>query len=162
MALAGRARPVGRCDRLYPVFSFIERRVYLDRRAHPVPGPRGRATLCKYALTTGTPLDSLAPFRRDNSRGGRKHVQGSAARPFLGAFWVLAGLLAAALLFGLRHLPDDFFYAQLWAADSRMWVAREVQLYGGAVLFGLARHFGRSTYASAIMHVLVFGLTLFS
>jgi membrane protease YdiL (CAAX protease family) len=81
---------------------------------------------------------------------------------FSGRFGVLAGILVAALLFGLRHLPDDIFYAGLWNADSQMWISREVQLYGGAVLFGLARYFGRSTYASAFMHVLVFGMALFS
>jgi membrane protease YdiL (CAAX protease family) len=77
-------------------------------------------------------------------------------------FGVVVGILITALLFGLRHLPDDIFYARLWGADTRMWVSREVQLYGGAILFSLARHFGRSTYASAIMHVLVFGMTLFA
>lgn len=77
-------------------------------------------------------------------------------------FGVVIGILITALFFGLRHFPDDIFYARLWDADTCMWVSREVQLYGGAILFGLARHFGRSTYASAIMHVLVFGMTLFS
>ena len=81
---------------------------------------------------------------------------------FSGRFGVFAGLIAAALLFGLRHLPDDLFYASLWSADSRMWLAREVQLYGGALLFGMARYFGRSTYASAILHVLIFAVALFS
>jgi membrane protease YdiL (CAAX protease family) len=77
-------------------------------------------------------------------------------------FGVAIGILITALLFGLRHLPDDIFYARLWGADFHMWISREIQLYGGAILFSIVRHFGRSTYASAIMHVLVFGMALFS
>ena len=72
-----------------------------------------------------------------------------------------AGLFLAVLLFGLRHLPADIFYARIWEATPRMWLARQLQLYVGAVCFGLARHFGRSTYASAITHVLFFGVALF-
>lgn len=72
-----------------------------------------------------------------------------------------AGLLLSAVLFGLRHLPADLFYAGVWQATPRMWLSRLLQLYLGAVLFGLVRHFGKSTYASAIMHGLMFAVTLF-
>lgn len=72
--------------------------------------------------------------------------------------WV--GLLAGAILFGLRHLPADLFYAQIWQATPQMWLSRQVQLYLVALCLGLARHFGRSTYASAIMHGLVFVVAL--
>lgn len=71
------------------------------------------------------------------------------------------GLLLAAILFGLRHLPADIYYARIWDATARMWLARQLQLYGGALCLGVARHFGRSTYASAIMHVLTFAVALF-
>jgi membrane protease YdiL (CAAX protease family) len=71
------------------------------------------------------------------------------------------GLLMGALLFGLRHLPADLFYAQIWHATPQMWLSRQVQLYLGALCLGLARHFGQSTYASAITHGLVFGVALF-
>ncbi len=71
-------------------------------------------------------------------------------------FWT--SLLLPALLFGLRHLPDDIFYGALWHATPQMWLSRQLQLYVGAILFGLARHYGRSTYASAILHGLVFFL----
>jgi len=74
--------------------------------------------------------------------------------------WV--GFLLAVLLFGLRHLPADLFYARVWNATPRMWLARQSQLYTAAVCLGLARHFGRSTYASAITHALLFGVVLFS
>jgi len=73
--------------------------------------------------------------------------------------WV--GLLAGVLLFGLRHLPNDIFYARLWQATPQMWVSRQVQLYLGALVFGLARHFGKSTYSSAITHGLYFFVVLF-
>lgn len=67
-----------------------------------------------------------------------------------------AGILLAMLLFGLRHLPADIFYAQLSNATAGMWLSRVAELYLGAGLFGLARHFGRSTCASATMHFLIF------
>ena len=74
---------------------------------------------------------------------------------------VWAGLLLGVLLFGLRHLPADLFYAHIWQATPQMWLSRQLQLYLVGVFLGLARHFGRSTYASAIMHGLVFVVALF-
>lgn len=72
-----------------------------------------------------------------------------------------AGLLLGALLFGLRHLPADIFYAQLWDATPQMWLSRQLQLYSGALVLGGVRYIGRSTYASAIAHGLYFILVLF-
>jgi membrane protease YdiL (CAAX protease family) len=65
-------------------------------------------------------------------------------------------ILLTVVLFGLRHLPADFFYANVWSATPRMWLAREADLYLCAVLLSLARYFGRSTFASATMHALIF------
>jgi membrane protease YdiL (CAAX protease family) len=73
--------------------------------------------------------------------------------------WI--GVLTGALLFGLRHLPNDIFYAHLWQATSQMWLTRQIQLYLGALIFGLARHFGKSCYASAIAHGLFLCAALF-
>ncbi len=73
----------------------------------------------------------------------------------------ITGLLAAALLFGLRHLPNDFYYAQIWEATPQIWLSRQIQLYLGALVFGLARLFGKSTYASAITHGLFFLIVIF-
>jgi membrane protease YdiL (CAAX protease family) len=73
--------------------------------------------------------------------------------------WI--GLLLGALLFGLRHLPADLFYARVWQATPRMWLSRQVQLYLLALCLGLARRLGKSTYAPAIVHALVFGIALF-
>ena len=73
--------------------------------------------------------------------------------------WV--GLLSGALLFGLRHLPADFFYAQVWQSTPQMWLSRQVQLYLVALCLGWVRYFGRSTFASAILHGLVFLAVLF-
>jgi membrane protease YdiL (CAAX protease family) len=75
-------------------------------------------------------------------------------------YGVAAGVLLTIVLFGLRHLPADLFYAYIWNATPRMWLARQVDLYLGAILFSLARYFGRSTYASATMHLLIFMLIL--
>lgn len=68
--------------------------------------------------------------------------------------WV--GILLTIVLFGLRHLPADLFYAHVWSATPRMWLARQVDLYLGAILLSLTRYLGRSTYASATMHFLIF------
>jgi membrane protease YdiL (CAAX protease family) len=71
------------------------------------------------------------------------------------------GLLVSALLFGLRHLPADIFYARAWHATPQMWVTRQLQLYSFALILGLARRYGRSTYAPAIAHALMFLVNLF-
>jgi hypothetical protein len=42
-----------------------------------------------------------------------------------------------------------------------MRLSRQVRLYLGALCLGLARHVGKSTYASAIAHALVFVIALF-
>jgi membrane protease YdiL (CAAX protease family) len=76
------------------------------------------------------------------------------------SYGIWAGVLLTVVLFGLRHLPADIFYAHIWNATPRMWLARLVDLYLGAILFSLARYFGRSTYASATMHFLIFMLIL--
>lgn len=38
--------------------------------------------------------------------------------------WV--GLLAGMLLFGLRHLPADLFYARVWQTMPQMWLSRQL------------------------------------
>jgi len=76
-------------------------------------------------------------------------------------YGVWIGLFVGALLFGLRHLPADLFYAQVWHATPQMWLSRQVQLYSMALFLGLARHFGRGTYASALTHALVLVVALF-
>jgi membrane protease YdiL (CAAX protease family) len=75
-------------------------------------------------------------------------------------YGVWAGVLLTIVLFGLRHLPADIFYGHIWDATPHMWLARQVDLYLCAILFSLARYFGRSTYASATMHFLIFILIL--
>lgn len=69
---------------------------------------------------------------------------------------ILLGIMAGAVLFGLRHLPADLFYGGIWQATPQMWLSRQVELYLFAICLGLARYYGKSTYASAITH----GLTL--
>jgi hypothetical protein len=58
----------------------------------------------------------------------------------MAAYGAPIGILGAVLLFGLRHLPADLFYASAWNAAPQMWLCRQIQLYGGALLLGLARH----------------------
>jgi membrane protease YdiL (CAAX protease family) len=71
------------------------------------------------------------------------------------------GLLLGAILFGLRHLPADIFYARAWSATPQMWLTRQLHLYSLALILGLARRYGRSTYAPAIAHALMFLANLF-
>jgi len=73
--------------------------------------------------------------------------------------WV--GILVAAVLFGLRHLPNDIYYAHVWRATPRMWLSRELQLYLAALVLGITRHIGRSTYASSVTHVFLLVTALF-
>jgi membrane protease YdiL (CAAX protease family) len=75
-------------------------------------------------------------------------------------YGVWIGLLAGMVLFGLRHLPADLFYARAWQATPQMWLSRQLQLYLLALFLGLARHFGKSTYASAIAHALILVVAL--
>jgi membrane protease YdiL (CAAX protease family) len=72
-----------------------------------------------------------------------------------------AGIVIAAILFGLRHLPNDLFFANVWQATPQMWFARLSQLYTTAILLGLVRRFGKSTYASAIVHGLIYLTAIF-
>jgi membrane protease YdiL (CAAX protease family) len=64
--------------------------------------------------------------------------------------WV--GIGVTALLFGLRHLPMDLYAGLSQAAPPSAWISRMLQLYIGAVAFGVVRHWARSTWASWIMH----------
>jgi membrane protease YdiL (CAAX protease family) len=73
----------------------------------------------------------------------------------------ITGILFAALLFGLRHLPNDIFYARLWQATPEIWLSRQVQLYLAALIFGLTRHYGKSTISSSICHGLYLLAVLF-
>ncbi|MDZ7332710.1 MAG: CPBP family intramembrane metalloprotease [candidate division KSB1 bacterium] len=77
-----------------------------------------------------------------------------------GRYGAWIGLSVSAVLFGLRHLPADIFYAQIWQATPNMWLSRQLQLYIGAICLGLARLYGKSTYASAMMHALIFLVAL--
>jgi membrane protease YdiL (CAAX protease family) len=84
-------------------------------------------------------------------------VQGEAVRRY--GPWL--GLLVAAVLFGLRHLPADLFYARAWSATPRMWASRQLELYSAGLILGFARRIGRSTYASALVHCLLLLSSLF-
>jgi len=76
-------------------------------------------------------------------------------------YGVWVGILVAVVLFGLRHLPNDIYYARVWNATPRMWLSRELQLYLTAIILGITRHIGRSTYASSVTHGLLLVTALF-
>jgi membrane protease YdiL (CAAX protease family) len=75
-------------------------------------------------------------------------IQGEVGRLLGPAF----GIAAAALLYGLRHLPADLHWARVHRAGTAGWLNRILDLYGGAVILGLARHLGGSTFAPWIAH----------
>lgn len=62
------------------------------------------------------------------------------------------GIALAALLFGLRHLPADLYWARVHSVRWPGWLNRLLELYGGAVIFGFARHLSGSTFAPWIAH----------
>ncbi len=64
--------------------------------------------------------------------------------------WV--GIGVTALLFGLRHLPMDLYGGFSLQSPPSAWVSRMIQLYVGAIIFGIVRHWAKSTWASWIMH----------
>lgn len=67
-------------------------------------------------------------------------------------YGVWLGIGIAALLFGLRHLPMDLYGGFSQQAPPSAWISRMLQLYVGAVVFGLVRHRAKSTWASWVMH----------
>jgi membrane protease YdiL (CAAX protease family) len=75
-------------------------------------------------------------------------IQGEVGRLLGPAF----GIAVAALLYGLRHLPADLHWARVHGASEAGWLNRILDLYGGAVILGLARHLSGSTFASWIAH----------
>ncbi len=64
--------------------------------------------------------------------------------------WI--GIVGAALLFGLRHLPMDLYNGLAQHASAPAWICRMLQLYSMAFLLGIARHWAKSTWASWIVH----------
>jgi membrane protease YdiL (CAAX protease family) len=69
-----------------------------------------------------------------------------------GEYGAWIGIGGAAMLFGLRHLPMDLYNGLVQHAPPSAWASRMLQLYIGALLFGIVRHRAKSTWASWIMH----------
>ena len=67
-------------------------------------------------------------------------------------YGVWVGIGVTALLFGIRHLPMDLYGGLSQQAPATAWISRMLQLYIGAVVFGIVRHWAKSTWASWIMH----------
>jgi len=78
----------------------------------------------------------------------RGYIQTALTRSY--GVWI--GIGGTALLFGLRHLPMDLYNGIVQRAPSSAWLSRMLQLYIGALLFGIVRHWAGSTWASWIMH----------
>jgi membrane protease YdiL (CAAX protease family) len=67
-------------------------------------------------------------------------------------YGVWVGIGVTALLFGLRHLPMDLYGGFSQQAPPSAWISRMLQLYIGAVVFGIVRYWAKSTWASWIVH----------
>lgn len=68
-------------------------------------------------------------------------------------YGLAVGLLLPAVLWGLRHHPADLYWG--WGAPLAQWLSRLGQLYLGALIFGLVRHWSKSTAATWITHLLL-------
>ena len=80
--------------------------------------------------------------------------RGFLQRGFTDAFGATLGVLIPAILFGLRHLPSDLYFGWLHHSPPAAYINRFLQLYLGAIIWGLARHYTKSTWASWIPHIL--------
>ncbi len=68
-------------------------------------------------------------------------------------FGATLGVLVPALLWGLRHLPSDLYWGS--SASVAQWASRLIQLYVGALVFGLVRHRSGSLTVTGIAHLLL-------
>jgi membrane protease YdiL (CAAX protease family) len=75
-------------------------------------------------------------------------------------FGAWAGILIPAALFAVRHHPSDIYFGIVNHVPPAGWANRGVQLYVGAVIFGLVRHWARSTWASWAFHMMIIVLIL--
>ena len=71
-----------------------------------------------------------------------------------------AGILVPAALFAFRHHPSDIYFGIVNQVPPAGWANRAVQLYLMAVVFGLVRHFARSTWASWMLHMMIIIMTI--
>jgi membrane protease YdiL (CAAX protease family) len=67
-------------------------------------------------------------------------------------YGVWVGIGVTALLFGLRHMPMDLYFGISQQASFSAWMSRLIQLYAGAVVFGIVRYRAKSVWASWIVH----------
>ncbi len=65
------------------------------------------------------------------------------------------GILVPAVLFAVRHHPSDIYFGILNHVPLAGWLNRGIQLYLGAIIFGLVRHYARSTWASWLFHMMI-------
>ena len=63
------------------------------------------------------------------------------------------GLIGAAFLFSLRHIPADIYWG--WGASASQWASRILQLAIGALIFGWIRNRSQSSVATWVTHLLL-------
>lgn len=126
---------------LFTGFSVATQQLIGDPISTPIQGVSGVAGLFLLVLL----LVLTAAAEETMFRG---YLQTTLTRDY-GA-WVGIGI--TALLFGLRHLPMDLYGGLSQHVPASAWVSRMLQLYIGAIIFGAARHWAKSTWASWIMH----------
>jgi membrane protease YdiL (CAAX protease family) len=111
----------------------------------PIGSPPQRLTSQELVLTLILLLGLTAAAEETMFRG---YIQTALTQGY-GA-WI--GIGATALLFGLRHLPMDLYNGLVQRASPAAWISRLLQLYTGALIFGIARHRAKSTWASWVTH----------
>lgn len=111
----------------------------------PISSPPRRLTSQELILTLALLLGLTAVAEETMFRG---YIQTTLTQGY--GPWI--GIGGTVLLFGLRHLPMDLYNGLVQHSSLPAWVSRLLQLYLGALLFGLVRHRGKSTWASWVMH----------
>lgn len=75
-------------------------------------------------------------------------------------YGTIAGILVPAVLFAIRHHPSDIYFGIINHVPPAGWANRAVQLYLGAIIFGLVRYFAHSTWASWLLHMMIISLII--
>jgi membrane protease YdiL (CAAX protease family) len=127
---------------LFFAVAIVTQQVFGDPLSTPGRAVRGplEAILTLFLLLGLTALAEETMFR------------GWLQTTLTGAYGAWVGIGLTALLFGLRHLPMDLYAGLSQAAPASAWLSRMLQLYLGAIVFGLVRHWAQSTWASWLMH----------
>ncbi len=116
--------------------------------AYGAPGMAGPVSRVDYLIMTLMLLALPA-------MGEETMFRGFLQTRFTAMYGSALGILLPAVLFAVRHHPSDVYFGAVNHVPLAGWANRGVQLYLGAVMFGLVRHWARSTWASWAFHMMI-------